>query len=72
MARDAYGWMEPPGDPDVAGQPAEFVDLEPNLPGAGAQPADRLVLILDPPQRAAATIRASSMPWRWARASSTS
>jgi hypothetical protein len=37
--------MDPPGDPDVAGQPAEFVDLEPNLPGSGTLPSyGRLVL----------------------------
>jgi hypothetical protein len=44
MAKDAWGWMDPPGDPDVAGQPAEFVDLEPNLPGAGVLSPRRLVL----------------------------
>jgi hypothetical protein len=48
MTTDAWGWMEPPGDPDAAGQPAEFVDLEPNLPGAGVVPASRRVLLIMP------------------------
>ena len=45
MAEDAWRWTAPPGDPDVAGWGAEFIDLEPNLPGAAALPA-RLRLVL--------------------------
>jgi hypothetical protein len=51
---DAWGWMRPPGDPDAGGQPAEFVDLEPNLPGFTALPSGRrLVLLLPDPARVA-------------------
>jgi hypothetical protein len=47
MAEDAWRWMAEPGDPDVAGQGAEFVDLEPNLPGGVAVPSrPRVVLRL--------------------------
>ena len=45
MAGDAWRWMAEPGDPDVAGQGAEFVDLEPNLPGCGAVPSRTRVVL---------------------------
>ena len=51
MAADAWGWMDEPGDPDVAGQPAEFVDLEPNLPGAGVLPSRRGLLLPMPVEK---------------------
>jgi hypothetical protein len=42
---DAWGWMRPPGDPDLAGRPAEFVDVEPNVPVSGAAPRRRSVVL---------------------------
>jgi hypothetical protein len=60
MARDAWGWTEPPGDPDVAGQPAEFVDLEPNLPGAGTPSSHRGIVLQLPAFEVAVSPRG---PW---------
>ena len=57
MANDAWRWTAPPGDPDVAGQGAEFVDLEPNLPGAGVLPSGRRVLLRLPFVKEAALTR---------------
>jgi hypothetical protein len=48
MTKDAWGWMDPPGDPDVAGQGAEFVDLESNLPGAGGVHSHRRLVLRMP------------------------